>query len=131
LIQKLPTRLATRHVHGRSPSDIRCTLCNDPYDDDAHFIFHCPKKRSFWLVARRICLIDADLPQIWDLLTFRVPTDKAVLLSLSHILLIIWQMHWHCVFDDVPWNTTHALQRLRRLRWLSGTAIPEDSLDRA
>jgi hypothetical protein len=101
--------------------DTQCTLCGEPFEDNAHWIFHCPKKRSFWLVARYVSGIDADLPQIWEYLTFQTSTDKTTLLRLSHILLVIWQMHWHCIFNEVPWNTTHALERLRRLRWLSGT----------
>jgi hypothetical protein len=50
-------------------------------------------------------------------LNFRHQTDPSTMIKIAHVLQVTWQMHWRCIFDEVPWNTTHALVRLRRVRW--------------
>jgi hypothetical protein len=117
LIKKLPTRLATRHAHQRTTLDSSCQLCGATNEDDAHMIFYCPRKLSFWRVARYVLPIPLTIPEIWDALNFRHQTDPSTMIKIAHVLQVIWQMHWRCIFDEVPWNTTHALVRLRRVRW--------------
>ncbi|SAL96761.1 hypothetical protein [Absidia glauca] len=83
-------------------------------------IIDCPRKTSFWLVARHVARIDVPMQDIWDMLTFRSsPRDETILLRLGEILMVLWQLHWHSCIDNVQWNTTHALRRLRRVHWLA------------
>ncbi|SAM00402.1 hypothetical protein, partial, partial [Absidia glauca] len=116
LLCKLPTRLNLRHINDEPPL---CQLCRNDIEDDYHMVFDCPRKKSFWLVARNIAHIKVPMEDIWDILNFRTTTDDTTMLRIGEILMVIWQLHWHCCIDNVQWNTTHALRRLRRVHWLA------------
>jgi hypothetical protein len=118
LIHKLPSQVNLRHQIAGPPV---CLLCSNALEDDFHMIIDCPRKTSFWLVARHVARIDVPMQDIWDILNFRSsPRDETILLRLGEILMVLWQLHWHCCIDNVQWNTTHALRRLRRVHWLAG-----------
>jgi hypothetical protein len=116
LLCKLPTRLNLRHINDEPPL---CQLCRNDIEDDYHMVFDCPRKKSLWLVARNIAHIKVPMEDIWDILNFRTTTDDTTMLRIGEILMVIWQLHWHCCIDNVQWNTTHALRRLRRVHWLA------------
>ncbi|SAM06248.1 hypothetical protein [Absidia glauca] len=119
LIHKIPDRRSTRHAHQRSIDESVCQFCQAVIEDTPHMLFFCPRKRSFWQIARFTMQIDIPLSSIWDTLNFRSKTNKITMVKLAYILLVFWQMHWQCIFQEIPWNTTNALVRLRRLRWLT------------
>jgi hypothetical protein len=117
LIHKLPSQVNLRHqIAGPSV----CLLCSNALEDDFHMIIGCPRKASFWLVARHVARIGVPMQDIWDILTFRSsPRDETILIHLGEILMVLWQLHRYCCTDNVQWSTTHALRRLRRVHWLA------------
>jgi hypothetical protein len=117
LIRKLPTRNNLRHFSGEPPT---CQLCNQETEDDYHMIFNCPRKKSFWLVAKAVAKIDVELDDVWDILTFQKSVDKKIMIRIGEILMVTWQLHWQCSMNNVPWSTTFALRHLRRLHWVAG-----------
>ncbi|KAI8327652.1 hypothetical protein BC941DRAFT_364469 [Chlamydoabsidia padenii] len=120
LIRKLSTRKVLNHCDGGSPL---CKFCTNHVEDDYHMIFDCPKKRSFWLVARKIFHIELPMDDIWPALVFTKKVDTKTMTRLGEILLVIWQVHWSCTLDEIPWNTTHAIRRLRRIYWREGISL--------
>ncbi|SAM09770.1 hypothetical protein [Absidia glauca] len=99
--RKLPTSLATRHAHQRTTLDSDCQLCGGTLEGDAHMIFHCPRKLSFWRVARCVLPISLTIPEIWEAFNFRHQTDPPTMIKMAHVLQVTWQMHWRCIFDKV------------------------------
>ncbi|ORZ04775.1 hypothetical protein BCR42DRAFT_428987 [Absidia repens] len=67
--------------------------------------------------------LDPNIDDIWDILTFGKSADSSQLVNMGEILLTIWQHHWWCIIEDIPWNTTHALIRLMLTKW-KGDKLP-------
>ncbi|CAO3588850.1 unnamed protein product [Absidia cylindrospora] len=120
LLGKLPTKSALRHVRVNIDGN-QCHFCQQD-ETPVHMIMQCPRKHSFWMVARKITNIELNTTDIWQAITFQKKVERSTLVTIGEIMLIIWRMHWRCIIDDHIWNTTHALRQLRLLRWnRSGT----------
>ncbi|KAI8086808.1 uncharacterized protein BX664DRAFT_265365, partial [Halteromyces radiatus] len=119
LIRKLPTRLALRYTNTETSGNTLCQFCENNIEDEGHMVFYCKRKQSFWYAARYKLGLNIPVTQIWPSLIFSEKTDPETLTSLGLILLVVWQMHWQCTRDNQRWDTTNALQRLRRTMWLN------------
>ncbi|ORZ01998.1 hypothetical protein BCR42DRAFT_429787 [Absidia repens] len=97
-----------------------CLLCNQAIEDPAHLILQCIHKTHFWRVALKITKVDIKLEDVWDTITFQSKATQDQLTLLGDIILVIWQHHWMCTINKIPWNTTHTIRRLRRVRWNKG-----------
>lgn len=111
LIHKLPTNCRLHQMIPTKFQTPRCFFCPD-FEDDQHFILHCKKKKEFW----KAFLHSKNIPQerfknIWPSITFNC-TNKVndnTLVLIGHILLILWQQHWHHFFEGTTWRTDFAL----------------------
>ncbi|CAO3635655.1 unnamed protein product [Cunninghamella echinulata] len=113
LIHKLPTNCTLHQMIPTKFQTPRCSFCPD-FEDNQHFILHCKKKKEFW----KAFLYSKNIPQeefnnIWSSITFNGinKVNNNTLILIGHVLLILWQQHWHHFFEETTWRTDFALAR--------------------
>ncbi|CAO3588713.1 unnamed protein product [Absidia cylindrospora] len=116
----------TQALQHANPADLdtenpgQCLLCHQFIEDPAHLILQCAHKTNFWRVALKITNVEIKLEEVWDTITFQNKASIDQLILLGDIILVIWQHHWMCVINNIPWNTADTLHRLCWLRWNKG-----------
>ncbi|ORZ04772.1 hypothetical protein BCR42DRAFT_428984 [Absidia repens] len=78
-------------------------------------------KASLWSAAQYIMGMEVKQQcGVWASLTYRRPTAQTILEAYGKILLIVWRMHWQCIYKNYPWHNNHALAILYKILWQAG-----------
>ncbi|KAG1328634.1 hypothetical protein G6F62_008060 [Rhizopus arrhizus] len=105
---KLPCRERLHRLIPDKFTDPLCIHCGGN-DNDEHFLWQCPAKRTIWTTIASRFLQDPDSLR-YDHLTLAGSTSLSLkeglridnLSVIACTVLSLWQLHWKHVFDDAP-----------------------------